>query len=96
VSGKNANLSPAIKWSGAPEGTQSIALILGSRAGQSAKWKNQFGPASRPWGKVSSQYSKKRKDQNDFGFKPQKFPQIRPRSARGSSVTFVFAPWYGG
>ena len=28
VSGKNANLSPAIKWSGAPDGTQSIALIL--------------------------------------------------------------------
>jgi hypothetical protein len=28
VSGKNPNLSPAIKWSGAPEGTQSMALIL--------------------------------------------------------------------
>jgi hypothetical protein len=28
VGGKNANLSPAIQWSGAPEGTQTIALIL--------------------------------------------------------------------
>lgn len=26
--GKNPNLSPAIQWSGAPEGTQSFALIL--------------------------------------------------------------------
>jgi Raf kinase inhibitor-like YbhB/YbcL family protein len=28
VAGKNANLSPAIQWSGAPEGTATIALIL--------------------------------------------------------------------
>jgi Raf kinase inhibitor-like YbhB/YbcL family protein len=28
VAGKNANLSPAIQWSGAPEGTVSFALIL--------------------------------------------------------------------
>jgi hypothetical protein len=28
VAGKNANLSPAISWSGAPEGTVSFALIL--------------------------------------------------------------------
>ena len=28
VAGKNANLSPAIQWSGAPDGTQSFAVIL--------------------------------------------------------------------
>jgi Raf kinase inhibitor-like YbhB/YbcL family protein len=28
VAGKNANLSPAIQWSGAPEGTASYAVIL--------------------------------------------------------------------
>jgi Raf kinase inhibitor-like YbhB/YbcL family protein len=28
VGGKNGNVSPAVQWSGAPEGTQSIALIM--------------------------------------------------------------------
>lgn len=28
ANGKNANISPAIEWSGAPEGAQTIALIL--------------------------------------------------------------------
>ena len=28
LAGKNANLSPAMQWSGAPDGTQSFAVIL--------------------------------------------------------------------